>query len=213
MDSRMLVMQKSTLSSRLNQPISFKKRAVRYPTKTAMNLYGKVVNVQSLTKTIIAVVLIAIIAAALTKFGILDRLDKVAAARAELNGYLQQQSALEAQLADFQQIKENYQRYTNHYQTAEEAALIDRIALLKTLDSDAAGLVEITSVAVSGDSATVTITADELSLVARYKLVLQGSEYVTAADVYNASTLEDQATGVQYVTATIVLTLAQEVAE
>jgi Tfp pilus assembly protein PilN len=206
-------MQKSTLSSRLNQPISFKKRAVRYPTKTAMNLYGKAVNVQSLTKTIIAVVLIAIIAAALTKFGILDRLDKVAAARAELNGYLQQQSALEAQLADFQQIKENYQRYTNHYQTAEEAALIDRIALLKTLDSDAAGLVEITSVAVSGDSATVTITADELSLVARYKLVLQGSEYVTAADVYNASTLEDQATGVQYVTATIVLTLAQEVAE
>lgn len=213
MDSKTPVPQKSTLSSRLNQPISFKKHAVRYPTKNVMNLYVKAVNAHSLTKTIVAVVLIAIIAAALTKFGILDRLDKVAAARAELDGYLQQQSALEAQLADFQQIKENYQRYTRHYQTAEEAALIDRIALLKTLDSDAAGLVDITSVAVSGDSATVTITADELSLVAQYKLVLQGSEYFTAADVYNASTLEDQATGAQYVTATIVLTLAQEVVE
>lgn len=213
MDSKMPAAQKSALSNRLSQPISFGRRAVRYPTKTTMNLYVKAVSAHSLTKTVVAVVLFALAAGALTKFGILDRLDKVAAARAELEGNLQQQSALETQLADFQQVKEDYERYTKHYQTSEEAVLIDRIDLLKTLDSNAAGLVNITSVAIAGDSATVTIIADELSLVAQYKLVLQDSAYFTSADVYNASTVEDQNTKVQYVTATIVLALAQEVAE
>ena len=55
--------------------------------------------------------------------------------------------------------------------------------------------------------------ADTLAQVAQYKLVLQQNEHFTTADVYDARTLEDQETLVQYVTATIVLTLTQEVAE
>lgn len=208
-----IVRNKGSFESKLNQPVSFKRKAVKYPTKTTMNLYVKAVEGNRLIKIVPVVVVLALAAAALVKYGVLDRLDRVAAERAELEGQQRQLAELEGQLAGFEEVRENYQRYTKHYQTEEEAGLIDRIALLETIDSSATGLAQVSSVAISGDSATVTVTATELTQVAKYKLQLEASDYVSSASVYNANTAEDTDTGAQYVTATVVLTLAQEVSE
>lgn len=204
---------KGAAENPLNRPIKLGGRAVRYPAKSAMNLYVRAVSAHSIVKAVIGILILLAAAVAVAKFGILDRLDNVAAARAELESYQAQESALEEQLADFASIKENYQRYTKNYQTPEEAALIDRLTLVEALDKDAAGLVKVSSVAIAGDSMSVTVIADRLMQVAQFKQVLQTNENFTAADVYNASTVDDQSNNIQYVTATIVLTLAQEVAE
>ncbi len=214
MDSKAPVPQ-NTLASRLNQPVRLSRRQTRYPSKkkTTMNLYVKAVSTASVLKSVLGILIVALVAAAIAKFGILDRLDQVAAERVQLESHRAQLSAVEAQLADFDKIQENYQRYTKKYQTSEEAALLDRLMLVEVFDSKARGLVQVSSIAIAGSNATVTILADTLAQVAQYKLVLQQNEHFTTADVYDARTLEDQETLVQYVTATIVLTLTQEVAE
>ena len=213
MESKVPVSQnKPSFVSLLNQPISMKRRAIKYPTKTTMNLSPREME-KNLSRVMPVVMICVLLAAALVKIGIVDRFVAVAQENAKLTAEQQQIDELDAQLTKFAEIRMEYQRCTKKYQTDQEAAIIDRIALLESIENAAKGLVQLSSVSVSEGAATVTVAAAELSSVAAYKTVLQSSEYVKSASVFNANTVEDPDTKLQYVTASIELVLSQEAAK
>ena len=205
--------KKSSFSDLLKQPVSLKKKTVKYPTKTTLNLNMVQQDKAELYRMIPVYLLLGIAVLAGVKFGILDRYQAVASARAELASYQQQVNDMDEKLKDFAAVQEKYQRYTKNSQTQQEATLIDRLALVGMLDQSAQNLVSVSSIAISKNMVTIQITTSELAKVASYKALLDQSDLVLAASVYNADTVEDENAGTQHVRASIVVTLNQEVVD
>lgn len=85
-------------------PVISKKKAVQMPSKKTMNFARRQSNFNP-KKVIPIILVILIVAAVLVKFGVMDPLDKKTAAYSELSYKQVQLAALNAQLADYEELE------------------------------------------------------------------------------------------------------------
>lgn len=162
-----------------------KKAAIVAPSKKTMNF----VHHQSSfnPKKVIPIVLIVLIVAAVfLKFGVLDMLDKKAAAQAELDQKLQQLALVEAKLEGYDELAMEYGRYSYGWMNDTEVNMVSRMDVLNLIERKISPKATIDNFAVNNNVLTLNIHGITLEEASKMVKSLEAAKLVESASVYNA---------------------------
>lgn len=169
-------------------------RKTAYPTKTTMNLFYKPDRTTKPATVALYVLFALTCLLGLSKVLVYDLWMENRAAQQSLSAVQGQLTASLSQLSNFDEIREQYSRYSA---TEEERALVDRIEVLDLLDAALDGSARLDNVSISGDAAQVQISGVNLSQTAQIVRILESSPIVAGTVVNTASTTENAGALVQ----------------
>ena len=167
-------------------PVISKKKAVQMPSKKTMNFARRQSNFNP-KKVIPIILVILIVAAVLVKFGIMDPLDKKTAAYSELSYKQVQLAALNAKLADYDELEQEYGRYSYGWMNETEVSLVSRIDALNLVEKQIANKATIKNMAVNNNVLTLNIKGITLKEASDMVAKLEMNDLVESAAVYNAT--------------------------
>ena len=170
-------------------PVISKKKAVQMPSKKTMNFARRQSNFNP-KKVIPIILVIVILAAVLVKFGVMDPLDKKTAAYSELSYKQVQLAALNAQLTGYEELEQEYGRYSYGWMNETEISLVSRIEALNLVEKQIANKATIKDMAINNNVLTLNIYGITLKEASDMVAKLEMNELVESAAVYNA-TAED----------------------
>ena len=170
-------------------PVISKKKAVQMPSKKTMNFARRQSNFNP-KKVIPIILVIVILAAVLVKFGIMDPLDKKSAAYSELSSKQVQLAALNAKLADYDELAQEYGRYSYGWMNETEVSLVSRIDALNLVEKQIANKAVIKNMAVNNNVLTLNIKGITLKEASDMVAKLEMNDLVESAAVYNATAAE-----------------------
>lgn len=160
-----------------------KKKAVA--SKSTMNLSLHQSSFQP--KRVIPVVLVIVIAALLfAKFGFMDPIAKKSAAYTDLAQKQDTLSKISAQLVDYDELADQYGRYSYGWLTETEASLVDRMDLLEILETTISPVAVVKDFAINNNIVAVNlsgITLDETSVLVKE---LESDPRIESVTVYSA---------------------------
>ena len=190
-----------------------KNKKLRYPSKSEMNLYAPVRDGNSPEIVIPTAIFLAVAIALFTKFCVLDRLAKVNAAEAELSQLQTQLAEIDKSLENYDQVREDYYRYTRAYMTEGDAQTVDRLEIIAMLDRNVPTYADYDTVTITGNSVVLKVYSASLDNVAALQRLLENDKLVDSVTVYNADKNYYSEQGTPYVQASLLIRLVQEVAE
>lgn len=167
-------------------PVISKKKAVQMPSKKTMNFARRQSNFNP-RKVIPIILVILIVAAVLVKFGVMDPLDKKSAAYSELSYKQVQLAALNAKLADYEELEQEYGRYSYGWMNETEVSLVSRIDALNLVEKQIANKATIKNMAVNNNVLTLNIKGITLKEASDMVAKLEMNDLVESAAVYNAT--------------------------
>ena len=170
-------------------PVISKKKAVQMPSKKTMNFARRQSNFNP-KKVIPIILVILIVAAVLVKFGVMDPLDKKSAAYSELSYKQVQLAALNAQLTGYEELEQEYGRYSYGWMNETEISLVSRIDVLNLVEKQIASKAVVKNMAVNNNVLTLNIYGITLKEASDMVAKLEQNALVESAAVYNA-TAED----------------------
>lgn len=169
-------------------------RKSAYPTKTSMNLFYKPDRTTKPATVALYVLFALTCLLGLSKLLVYDLWMENQEAQRALAVAEEQLNSAMLQLSDYNEVREQYSRYSA---TEEERALVDRMEVLNLLDTAVRGTARLDSVFISGDTAQVQISGVNLSQTAQIVRILESSPIVAGTVVNTASTTENAGTLVQ----------------
>ena len=167
-------------------PVISKKKAVQMPSKKTMNFARRQSNFNP-KKVIPIILVILIVAAVLVKFGVMDPLDKKTAAYSELSYKQVQLAALNATLADYEELEQEYGRYSYGWMNETEVSLVSRIDALNLVEKQIANKAVVKNMAVNNNVLTLNIKGITLKEASDMVAKLEMNDLVESAAVYNAT--------------------------
>ena len=167
-------------------PVISKKKAVQMPSKKTMNFARRQSNFNP-KKVIPIILVILIVAAVLVKFGIMDPLDKKSAAYSELSYKQVQLAALNAKLADYDELEQEYGRYSYGWMNETEVSLVSRIDALNLVEKQIANKAVVKNMAVNNNVLTLNLKGITLKEASDMVAKLEMNDLVESAAVYNAT--------------------------
>lgn len=167
-------------------PVISKKKAVQMPSKKTMNFARRQSNFNP-KKVIPIILVILIVAAVLVKFGVMDPLDKKTAAYSELSYKQVQLAALNAKLADYEELEQEYGRYSYGWMNETEISLVSRIDALNLVEKQIANKAVVKNMAVNNNVLTLNIKGITLKEASDMVAKLEMNDLVESAAVYNAT--------------------------
>lgn len=175
-------------------PKKVKKKPVRkkdrLPQKRTMNLYYKPDRTTKPATVTLYVLFVLAGLLGLGKLLVYDLWVETEQARQELIAAEDEMNGVMLQLADYNEVKERYQRYAA---TEEEQAVIDRMEVLELLESAVMPVADIETVSISGDSVQLSFSGVTLAQTARIVQALEASPIVAGTTVNTAATKESEA--------------------
>ena len=141
-------------------------------------------------KTILYVLLGVLVFAIFVKFGILDQLSKVQAAKSAFSEKEAELTIIQAKNQEYDEIKKEYDKLTEWYMTEAEKAEIDKINVFKMMEEDIFEFTGINSIKTEGNTVTVQTEITNLKTVSDFLTKLQadsrnGFVTVTTANANN----------------------------
>lgn len=124
------------------------------------------------------------------KFGILDPLNKKAAAYTDLSAKQEQLNMLHTRLLDFDALQQQYDRYSFGLMTGTEASLVSRGDSLALIEQEVAPYAAIESFAVNGNVLSLNLSGITLEDAGTMVSALEASPLVSRASILSA-TAED----------------------
>ena len=167
-------------------PVISKKKAVQMPSKKTMNFARRQSNFNP-KKVIPIILVIVILAAVLVKFGVMDPLDKKSAAYSELSYKQVQLAALNAQLTGYEELEQEYGRYSYGWMNETEISLVSRIEALNLVEKQIANKATIKDMAINNNVLTLNIYGITLKEASDMVAKLEQNALVESAAVYNAT--------------------------
>ena len=167
-------------------PVISKKKAVQMPSKKTMNFARRQSNFNP-KKVIPIILVIVIVAAVLVKFGVMDPLDKKSAAYADLSYKQVQLAALNAQLTGYEELEQEYGRYSYGWMNETEISLVSRIEALNLVEKQIANKATIKDMAINNNVLTLNIYGITLKEASDMVAKLEQNALVESAAVYNAT--------------------------
>lgn len=191
----------------------FKKKRV-YPVKTTLNLMVIERSSAQLKRYLPYIILYAVILAAFTKFGVADRIASVGRAEGMANDAESRLAAVNEQLTDYDEVKEEYTRYFSEALGADSEVMpLDVMEVLSLVEKHLMPKTNISSLKFAADSVTMELTDTGLDLASDLYAELTALPQVAAVSLYTANT-GGAASGAAREGATILLTVTfQEVLE
>lgn len=187
----------------------------KMPTKQTMNLYFKESRTTKPATFLLYALFVAVVLLGMLKFMVYDLWVKVSEARDALAVVQDELTATMAMLADYDEVKENFQRYSA---TDEELATLDRMEVIALLDEKVGEVARMHSYSVHGMEVQISIDEVTLAQVADIVRQLEASPIVKNTIVNTASTTTGEDGGVgeeagNIVSASIRVELTKEVQE
>lgn len=143
-----------------------KKEDKRWPSKQTMNLYVKRKTMFHPMRLAPLLLLICLMAAALGKFGVADRLANIEAEQTELAIKEAQLAQLSEQLSDYDEVKKTYRRYSYE---GYDRTIRDRLEVLNLLELEVFPHCTVRQFSVTGRMLTLTVA--DLTLGSSSELV------------------------------------------
>ena len=170
-------------------PVISKKKAVQMPSKKTMNFARRQSNFNP-KKVIPIILVIIIVAVAFAKFAIMDPMDKKAAAYADLSYKKVELAAVNAKLADYDELAHEYGRYSYGWMNETEVSLVSRIDALNLVEKQIANKAVVKNMAVNNNVLTLNIKGITLKEASDMVAKLEMNDLVESAAVYNATAAE-----------------------
>ena len=165
-----------------------KLRRGQMPVKRTINLAGMGDKPMRIGVAIPAILLILIAAAAFAKFLVIDRLNEVNAAQAELARVRSQVDAGYEELKDFDDLSLLYAHYTYSGFTAEELGRTDRVDVLDLIRRKVIPWSVVSSWSLTGNQLSINMTADSLQQINLIVQQLETEDLVDFCTVNTANT-------------------------
>lgn len=158
----------------------------------------------------VGVIALAIILVTLlfTKFAILDPLQQKTDALAELSAKQDQMAVINAKLAGWDELQALYGRYSYGWMTENETNLVERMDIVRLLETKILPRARIEDFTISGNVLTVNLEGITLKQTSSLVTTLEQDPLVTSATVYKASNDDAEIKEVN-----MVVILAKEVTE
>lgn len=172
------------------------------PTKGTMNLAFHESNFRP-SRVFPVIAAVAVVLLVCTKFGVLDQMDKKAAAYAALGEKQSQMQQLTVHLAGYDKLAAQYGRYSYGWMTETEASLLDRMQVMTIIEEKIAPAATIADFAINNNALTVNISGVTLDQTSALVNELELSPLVYSVSVYTAKA--DDATLQAQVSMTILL--------
>ena len=129
-------------------------KKTKLPSKQTLNLMIKVKTLAHPTRLIPILLLIFVFAAAFAKFAVINRLDQVKKAEAELAEMHRNLEMIESTYADYDEVQKEYNRYT--YQNFDRS-IADRLDVLSLIERQIFPISVVQSLSISDKTVSMTI--------------------------------------------------------
>ena len=165
--------------------------AVVVPSKRTMNFVHHQSSFNP-KKVIPVVVIVLVITVVFARFGILDPLAQKTAAYNELALKQEQQAAVNAKLAGYDELALEYGRYSYGWMNKTEVNMVSRMDVLALVEEKITPASVVENMAVNNNVLTLNIRGITLEQASAMVKSLEQSELVQSATVYNAVANEAQ---------------------
>jgi hypothetical protein len=197
----------------INKPIRLgrAKGKTTYPSKTMMNLVQREKTEWSLSRSVPTILIMVVLVGLFIKFGIVDQYLQVAQADRQVAQVQTQLDTLDTSLIGYSSLKAEYAQYSTDYLSSDSASLVDRTTILNMIESTLMSEATVTSVAITGNDVTLSITGASLTTVGEMARQIQGLSSVSSVSVSTAtsstSSSTSTTTGSDTVNATMKVTM------
>ena len=161
------------------------------PTKRSINLAVLSEKKTHFGLLIPGILLILVVAAAFSKFLVIDRLAEVDAARAEVNRLQMKIDQGYEELAGFDDLADLYAHYTYSGFTQEELNRSDRVEVLRLIRSVVLPRTEVSSWTLSGNTLTLNLNGETLQDINLLVQQLEAEDIVDFCTVNTANTKDN----------------------
>ena len=161
------------------------------PTKRSINLAVLSEKKTHFGLLIPGILLILVVAAAFSKFLVIDRLAEVDAARAEVNRLQMKIDQGYEELAGFDDLADLYAHYTYSGFTQEELNRSDRVEVLRLIRSVVLPRTEVSSWTLSGNTLTINLNGETLQDINLLVQQLEAEDIVDFCTVNTANTRDN----------------------
>lgn len=194
---------------KLSDRVSFnKKKKMKYPAKTTMNLAIRETNDNSPSRVMPVFVVLVLVVALFAKFGVVDRYAALNKAEASLAASESRLTEMNQLVTGYDRVASEYHQYSGDYLTGDQKQLVDRLDLLDLLQARMAGVATLKSVSIVDNDMVVELSASSLKQVSDLRLALLQEAKVQSVTVYTATTGQTTTDGT--VSASMVIHVAQE---
>lgn len=187
----------------LGKKLSFKdlknagpgKNKSAYPEKTYINLVQIDKRTLDIRRSIPTAIAAVIIIALFAKFGVIDFYDRMYSKQSELAAQVSQLDTLNHQLENYNTVLEEYEGYKS-MSLAEGGLAVDALDALRLVDTFIAPVGNISTLSLTGDTLSLSLTDVSLDSVGQLASLLRGQEMVKDVSVSTASTRSADREGV-----------------
>jgi len=159
--------------------------------KKTLNLAIREKHIVKYMLVIPTLAVIVLLAAVVSKFAVVDRLAQVSAARREVELLKDQAAALEAQYADFDEVRAEYNRYT--YKDFDRT-LADRMDVLELIEREIFPVCQVQRLALAEKRLDLALEGLTLENTSELITRLNADKLVDSVRVSTATTTEENGT-------------------
>ncbi|HPX71055.1 MAG TPA: hypothetical protein PL035_01425 [Bacillota bacterium] len=161
-----------------------------YPSKTYINLAMREKRQIDLKFAIPGVILVLLLAAVFGKFGVVDRIAEVSGAQRELSAILTTKTLLEESVADYEEVKVEYAKYSINWMDDVEKSLVKKTDMIALINSQILLNSETRSITISGNTISAQLVGLDMQATADLVDRLNARDDVEQVQVFTATTSE-----------------------
>ena len=193
-------------------PAAAAHRPIRCPQKTGINLNMHEKRAGAVLTVVIGCLVIALLAGAAAKLGVIDRYQRLAQAEqayAQVHG---QYTAMEEALADYDAVLSEYRTYSMDWQAgADGTVTVNRRLVLDLIEQEMMTRGTVTSLRVMDDAVVVVMTGMSLAEISEMFEAIEAQPIVKSVELTLAETERDQPASV--LSFSVNITLQEEAAQ
>ena len=193
-------------------PAAASHRIVRCPQKTGINLNMHEKRAGAVLTAVIGCLLIALAAAAVAKFGVIDRYQRLARAEQAYAQVHSQHAAMEDALAGYDAVLAEYRTYSMDWQAgADGTVTVNRQLVLDLIEDQMMTRGTVNSLRVLDDTVVVSMSGLSLAEISEMFEAIEGQPIVRSVELTLAETERDQPASV--LNFSVNITLQEEAAQ
>lgn len=164
-----------------------KNKKTKLPSKKTMNLYQIEITDNSWQRVIPYAILIIVIVAAFTKFGVFKRISQLNTLNEQVSKARIQLNTFNNALVDYDDVKSEYIRYTNDYMLEEEEKLVDRTKIIGLIGDYVSNIGETKKYAIIDNTVSLEVIVDTLDHVRMIRKQLETVDWIGRITVNTAT--------------------------
>ena len=191
-------------------------KGMKLPSKTYINLAQKESKKQGVVTSVLGLILIAILAGCVAKFGVIDQFARQNRAEAEYNATHSQYLMVQQAVADYPKVEERYRTYSRKWMenSADDGLVtVDRTEALDLVEQYLRSVGTVNSISIKGTVMVANMSGMNLQQISAMLARVEQQPIVASAALNIASTEDQTEESMLDFTLTITLQPVEEEAE